>query len=298
MREEMRSLALQTRLAVYENQVPRLTDFRSNDYTGFRKLLGNADMAARDVNLDVGVLRLPRNISRGSLAKLVIIDPTTSVRVTRCRHAACNNLAFLGVYCWKHQLGPKRLAAQPRANTQSCQVAGCRANAVLGHYCPKHLIPFRIIAATVRDRPKSSSILIPNTVKAPAKRTGTFESISVDYNVHEHNQYGMRIHVNLTVQNLKGAKCRAVAYFEFASGITLKDYNEKYRTTNGSVAVGTDLAPGYDNTVYNDLTLFMPYSELHLAKGQHHLRFKIDVYEQMGKAHFMKSQYVYFSCNL
>jgi hypothetical protein len=108
--------------------------------------------------------------------------------------------------------------------------------------------------------------------------TGQIQSVWVDHNIFEDGVKGMRIHVKFSINNLQNVPCRAIAYFYFASGEALKDFNKKYNSFDGQVSVGTDFTPGFVDTSYNDLQLFMPYDELHMNKGQHQLKFIIELF--------------------
>jgi hypothetical protein len=109
-------------------------------------------------------------------------------------------------------------------------------------------------------------------------RNGEIKKIWVDYNVYEGQKKGMRIHLTFNVLNLKGKTCSANAYFYYASGDPLKDFNDKYNTTGGNVATHGDFTPGYANTIYNDFQLFMPYDELRLDTGKTDLKFVIELH--------------------
>lgn len=98
--------------------------------------------------------------------------------------------------------------------------------------------------------------------------------IWVDHNVYMDGRKGMKIHINMNAYNLKSKSCRASAYFYTESGTALVDTNGNYQTTNGKVSCGENFKPGYDNTIYEDFTLFMPYGELHITyKGS--FKFKV-----------------------
>lgn len=84
----------------------------------------------------------------------------------------------------------------------------------------------------------------------------------------------MRIHVHFTARNMCGSDGRLTAYVYHQSGGALNDTNGRYATTGGSVAVGRDLTPRYARTVFNNFELFMPYAELHMACGEHKLKFR------------------------
>lgn len=125
-------------------------------------------------------------------------------------------------------------------------------------------------------------------VKIDIKQSGdskvvsaVFNSVRVDYDVYESGSKGMRIHVNFNINNAKGVPYRCVAYFYFSNGTALKDYNGLYKTNDGKVSVGTDIKPGYDNSLYSDLQLFIPYSELHLSRNtKHNCYFEVNLYRK------------------
>jgi hypothetical protein len=126
-----------------------------------------------------------------------------------------------------------------------------------------------------------------------SKPKGEIENISVDHNVWQGGYIGMLIHVKFTVDNFQGVDCGAAAYFYFSSGKALKDFNGAYRTDDGNVSVGTDFRPGYVHSTYEDLRLFIPYDELHLASGRYDLKFNVKLYEKNGNF-FATSEYVPF----
>lgn len=138
-----------------------------------------------------------------------------------------------------------------------------------------------------------------NVTSVEAQVEGEIERVWVDHNVYEGDQRGMRIHVQFTAYNMRGSTGRISAYFYFRSGDALRDYNDNYNTTGGNVSVGREFTPGYANTVYNDFTLFMPYSELHLADGEHALYFHVLAWHYLGDGGtaFARSDRYYFSMN-
>lgn len=123
---------------------------------------------------------------------------------------------------------------------------------------------------------------------------GRVEKIWIDSNIQINNRKGLLIHSNFQVGKLKDVKCRAAAYFYFGSGTALKDINASYRSADGQVAVGEDFIPPYDETVYKDFRLFIPYDELHLAEGKHDLKFFIRLYEQSKDIEVARSNEYHF----
>lgn len=106
----------------------------------------------------------------------------------------------------------------------------------------------------------------------------TIDKIWVEHNETEKGQLGMRIHVKFNIYHYKGIKGYALAYFFDKTGTALRDFNQLYYTSDGKVSASTDFVPGYDNTVYNDLAIFIPYSELHVNKGKWDLKLKVEIH--------------------
>lgn len=93
--------------------------------------------------------------------------------------------------------------------------------------------------------------------------TANIQNVWVEHNQYKDGEKGMRIHVKFDIQNHKSKTGRVSCYFYKADGTALKDTNGYYKTNDGNVACGENFTPGYDDTIYEDFKLFMPYSELH-----------------------------------
>ena len=120
--------------------------------------------------------------------------------------------------------------------------------------------------------------------------------VSVEHNVFENDQKGMRIHINFNVINKKDTTCEITAYFRYRSGTPLKDYNNSYTTSDGHVSVGQTFTPKYYNTSYNDIILFMPYNELHInSAGKYDLEFFIQLHDKRSNELLAESNYYSFS---
>jgi hypothetical protein len=116
---------------------------------------------------------------------------------------------------------------------------------------------------------------------APAV-TATFENIWVDYDVTENSRKGMRIHVKFRLFNMKNVDSYLAIYFEKKNGEKLKTNNTSYQSSNGQVALYKSLLPGYDEAVYSDQSLFMPYAELNLSSGKYDLKMDVEVIYKKG----------------
>jgi zinc-ribbon domain len=116
------------------------------------------------------------------------------------------------------------------------------------------------------DKPKSSTDM-----------RAKFEKIWVDYNVTDGGEKGMRIHVKFQVFNMKEVDSKLIVYFQKSDGTELRNSNTPYSTSDGRVAAVRELKPGYDDTVYKDLDVFIPYTALGLSKGKYNLKMDADV---------------------
>lgn len=104
----------------------------------------------------------------------------------------------------------------------------------------------------------------------------SFERVWVDYNVTEKGRKGMRIHVKFSVKNLKDIPSDVAVYFMKKDNTSLTSSNPNF-SENGKVVIFSPLKPAYDDTIYDDVQLFMPYDELNLSRGRHDLKMDVDL---------------------
>lgn len=115
------------------------------------------------------------------------------------------------------------------------------------------------------------------------KITATYKDIWVDYDVYEDNKKGMKIHTKFSVSGMKSMEGYLAIYFETKSGVRLKSETTGYRSKTGQLAAYKLINPGYDQTDYNDLSVFIPYSAFNLATGKHDLKIDADlIYKEGG----------------
>ena len=169
---------------------------------------------------------------------------------------------------------------------QSVRVADrAKGNLTLSYFG----VGFRCVRAVTPTMTKTTTTDTPQkttTQRTPVRTTDTpnaapevrVEKIWVDHNQYQDSLKGMRIHVKFDVDNFKDTPGRVVAYFYKKNGDPLKDTNEKYNTTVGTVSTSRNFQPRYVNSVYNDFKLFIPYKELHMARGKHNLKFRIRIF--------------------
>ncbi len=116
--------------------------------------------------------------------------------------------------------------------------------------------------------------------KPASGASADFDKLWVDYNVTEEGQVGMRIHVKFVVHNMKNVNSAVAIYFQKEDGTKLLTNNEEYAAKDGGVAVYKALKPSFDETVYEDLPLFIPYNEFNLSRGKYVLKMDADLIDE------------------
>lgn len=121
-----------------------------------------------------------------------------------------------------------------------------------------------------------SCISIENNAKTVS---GKIEKVWVEYNAYEDGEKGMQIHVKFSVVGMLNKQGTVNVWFYFADGTRLKDNNGRYKTKTGYVSAYKNYKPNYENTIYNDFKIFMPYNELHLTNGNHDMKFLTGIFD-------------------
>ena len=131
------------------------------------------------------------------------------------------------------------------------------------------------------------------TQNAP-KNEINITSINTNHNVWKDGKKGMDITVYFNATGFQGKTLYVNLYFYFIDGKPLKDYNNKYRTNGGDVATHQTYTP-YSDYTSTSVTIFMPYNELHLAKGNHSLKFDASI--MYDSKSYASSSYYSFDIN-
>ena len=137
-----------------------------------------------------------------------------------------------------------------------------------------------------------------NLIQTYAKKiTGQIKDVTVEHNVIKDGVVGMKILLDLSVQNMKGIEGVCAVYFYYQDGRTVKDKNQRYYTNSGDAAAHTIINPIYDSSLYTDLEIFMPYNELEVGPGKHDLKFYCIVWERSSSQSNIvaQSQYYHFT---
>jgi uncharacterized protein YxeA len=122
----------------------------------------------------------------------------------------------------------------------------------------------------------------PADAESVIKADASFENMWVDYDVTESGKKGMRIHLKFSAINMKGVDAYAAVYFQKKNGEKIEGVSTAYRSKSGQLAVYKSLKPGYDEAVYKDLQLFMPYSEINTGTGKFNLKMKAEIIYPSG----------------
>lgn len=124
------------------------------------------------------------------------------------------------------------------------------------------------------------------------------QDLHIDYNVTENGKLGMRIKQNFLIYNAQNSKCIMAIYFYNADdGKALVDRNGIQASADGKVAAYTNFTPGYQNTQFNDLSVFMPYDELELGSGNFRLKCYVALFDPNLKV-ITNSGYQYFTYSM
>lgn len=110
----------------------------------------------------------------------------------------------------------------------------------------------------------------------------TIEKVWTEHDVINNSEKGMNVHIKFSSRNRKGLKGNYSVYFYYDDGSPLKDLNNSHATADGNVAHNKEFIPVYENSDYNDMILFMPYSELHLNPGKYDLKFFVVIWDKSG----------------
>ena len=124
--------------------------------------------------------------------------------------------------------------------------------------------------------------------------TAVIREIEVTQNVFQSNQPGLQIRLNFNIKNRKGIQVRAVAYFFDKNHQPLQDVNQRFKTADGKVSIGSTFRPGFEDCYYNSYILFLPYSELDQKDGEYRLGLNARIYDEVTKTFLASSSDVFF----
>ena len=134
---------------------------------------------------------------------------------------------------------------------------------------------------TLKDFEFTSGSGAGNSTKTSVN--ATVKKVWVDYNVTERGRKGMRVHVNFEVSGLKGIDAKLVARVQKDNDEFLTSTSPGFTNGSDQLEISYDIKPGYETTVYEDATMFLPYSEIVIRKGVWDLKLDIDLNYEDGE---------------
>ena len=124
-------------------------------------------------------------------------------------------------------------------------------------------------------RPGRTTSTPPSTNLKP---TATFGRMWIDYNVTQDGKKGMMVHTKVTLNNLKGKRMMLALVIQKKGGAKIfARPSSRNRSKNGSLTFYKTLVPRYNSSIFNDIKVFVPYSEIVLGAGRHQLQIHGDV---------------------
>ncbi|MFV0388268.1 MAG: hypothetical protein ACK5NT_05905 [Pyrinomonadaceae bacterium] len=118
------------------------------------------------------------------------------------------------------------------------------------------------------------------TTTAPSRNPNAvveFGEAWVNYDVTEDGMRGMRVHTKFTLRNMLNEDLELTMRVMRKDGDPLKTPTAKYQNNAGQLAVFKALRPAYVNAVFNDISVFIPYSEIKIEPGKHRLQVDADI---------------------
>jgi hypothetical protein len=106
------------------------------------------------------------------------------------------------------------------------------------------------------------------TYRHPAEGWARFDRVWVTTGERKDGELGLVVHAALAVNRRLGKPTTVEAYVTFPDGEPLKDFDGRFASEGGSVAVRTTLEPMFDNALFDDVALFLPYAQLHMQPGR------------------------------
>lgn len=125
-----------------------------------------------------------------------------------------------------------------------------------------------------------------DTSSSNKKPSATYDRVWAEYNVRRSGRLGMVVHLKGNVFDMKGKTGYIAFYFQRKNGTKLLTSNQTYRSDDydreGQVVSYYAIAPGFENTVYEDASIFMPYDEFNLPRGTYELQVDVDLVDKDG----------------
>lgn len=131
----------------------------------------------------------------------------------------------------------------------------------------------RATEINVTDTPVPS-----NNVGGNSSAVATINKTSIKFGVSDNGVKSVEITVSFEIDSFKGQQgILAVQVFQADGQTPVQPVSDQYLMVN-TLGTGVTFSPGYDQTQYNDVPLFLPNSQFNgLSKGTYHLSYVVTV---------------------
>ena len=153
------------------------------------------------------------------------------------------------------------------------------------------------ISDFVDEMSEETEVTTTNASSSQGTTSASFNKIKIEHNVYKDGVKGMNVIVDFDVKNMQGSKGSCAVYFLYDNGAKLKGRTNQYTTSDGQLAMHTNISPSYKVSCYNDVTLFVPYNEIVLSPGTHKLKCYSVVWDYQGSSYnkLASSKYAKFT---
>ena len=114
----------------------------------------------------------------------------------------------------------------------------------------------------------------PNT---PSRISADIEDVSILHDQSLEEGIGMTIKMKLSVQGMKDKGIKVIAFFEDEYGNDIPCSNSSYSTTNNTLCAKNSSVATYENSLWNNFRVSVPYSMMKLKNGSNTIKFFLSV---------------------
>lgn len=121
------------------------------------------------------------------------------------------------------------------------------------------------------------------------------KSVSISKTWLEHDaDGGIRIHAEMNTSNLLDYPLEVRCRFWFEDGRPIKSTDRLYETREHQICTSTNVTPNYQECYWEDLKLWIPYTQIKRVKDWKHLKCRVEV---LYRGHCLAtSNYMHFGC--
>lgn len=171
-----------------------------------------------------------------------------------------------GTVAWNQTVNSKLEASWTRSQHTFGRGAATKGSLTPDSYLVELEVDGRVVAAAEFD-------VLPGKHGA-----AIFYDVEIQHNHVVEGQKGMWVAFSLDLIGREHAETHIGLDPRFTTGKMLRDLNGLYADGAGNVAVIVSYKPEGEDSSWDD-SIFLPYDELHLAKGHHQLRLQLRAYD-------------------